>query len=142
MHIWRSFFSQVLRASNVVTQLQKERPLLTDEDIDSCKNGSNTWAFVGDVNDKPQLSCVFQSDEAQNEFLSDPKVGLGEDVYDRGGQIIGGTNTNAKGGKGGGKDVQSGMQQEGQGQRQTQKEIVAGRTSKTFKNKGKKVRDV
>ena len=25
---------------------------------------------------------MFQSDDAQNEFLSDPKKGLGEDVYD------------------------------------------------------------
>lgn len=72
----------VLRPANVVAQLQKERPLLTDEEIDSCKNGYNTWAFVGDINNKPQLTCVFQSDDAQNEFLSNPKVGLGEDVYE------------------------------------------------------------
>lgn len=94
----------VLRPSNVVPLLQKERNLLTEEDIQSCKNGFNTWAYVGDVNSKPQLSCVFQSDDAQNEFLSNPKVfevvlhsshllmansyptlmqvGLGEDVYD------------------------------------------------------------
>lgn len=50
--------------------------------VNTCKNGMNTWAYVGDVNDKPQLSCVYQSDDAQNEFLSNPKVGLGEDVYD------------------------------------------------------------
>ena len=40
-------------------------------------------AFVGDVNAKPQLNCVFQSDDAQNEFLSNPTIGLGEDVYDK-----------------------------------------------------------
>mmetsp|Transcript_33395 Transcript_33395/g.34024 ORF Transcript_33395/g.34024 Transcript_33395/m.34024 type:complete len:251 (+) Transcript_33395:124-876(+) len=72
----------VLRPSNVVSQLQKERPLLTDEEIEGCKNGYNTWAYVGDINNKPQLTCVFQSDDAQNEFLSNPTVGLGEDVYD------------------------------------------------------------
>ncbi|KAJ1415199.1 hypothetical protein B484DRAFT_334975 [Ochromonadaceae sp. CCMP2298] len=72
----------VLRPSNVVTQLQKERRLITDEDVASCKNGYNTWAFIGDINNNPQLNCVFQSDDAQNEFLSNPKVGLGEDVYD------------------------------------------------------------
>ena len=49
----------------------------------SCKsNLSNTWAFVGDLSDRPQLSCVYQSEDAQNEFLSDPKRGIGEDVYD------------------------------------------------------------
>lgn len=72
----------VLRPSNVVSQLQKERNLLTNDEIESCKNGYNTWGYVGDINNKPQLTCVFQSDDAQNEFLSNPKVGLGEDVYD------------------------------------------------------------
>ena len=43
--------------------------------VNTCKNGMNTWAYVGDINDKPQLSCVYQSDDAQNEFLSNPKVG-------------------------------------------------------------------
>ena len=37
----------VMRPSNVVQQLQVQRRLLTDEDIESCKNGYNTWAFVG-----------------------------------------------------------------------------------------------
>ncbi len=82
--------------------LRRERQLLSDEQVDSCKNGYNTWAFVGDINSQPQLNCVFQSDDAQNEFLSNPKVcspgarcciiptsasavlqiGLGEDIYD------------------------------------------------------------
>jgi len=72
----------VLRPANVVSQLQKERQLITNEEVAGCKNGYNTWAFVGDINSNPQLNCVFQSDDAQNEFLSNPKVGLGEDVYD------------------------------------------------------------
>lgn len=42
----------------------------------------NTWAFVGELGEKPQLSCVYQSEDAQNEFLSNPKLGIGEDVYD------------------------------------------------------------
>ncbi|CAM9904793.1 unnamed protein product, partial [Laminaria digitata] len=72
----------VLRASNVVEVLQRKRGLLTNEDVETCKGGMNTWGFVGDLNDHPQLSCVYQSDDAQNEFLSNPKYGLGEDVYD------------------------------------------------------------
>ena len=70
----------VLRPSNVVSQLQRERNLLTDDDIESCKNGYNTWAFVGDINNNPQLNCVFQSDDAQNEFLSNPKVSILHDI--------------------------------------------------------------
>ena len=30
--------------------------------------------FVGDIDSNPQISCVYQSDDAQNEFLSNPKV--------------------------------------------------------------------
>ena len=42
----------------------------------------NTWAFVGDLSDTPQLSCVYKSKDAQNEFLSNPKFGIGEDYLD------------------------------------------------------------
>jgi len=71
----------VLRPSNYVEVL-KTRKLINQAEVEACKNGMNTWAFVGDLNGKPQLSCVYPSDDAQNEFLSDPKIGLGEDVYD------------------------------------------------------------
>lgn len=64
----------VLRPANVVEVLQRKRNLLTQEDVETCKGGMNTWGFVGDLNDHPQLSCVYQSDDAQNEFLSNPKV--------------------------------------------------------------------
>ena len=71
----------VLRPSNVVSVL-KERDLLNNEEIRACKNNYNTWAFVGDLNDQPQLSCVYKSEDAQNEFLEDPKRGIGEDYLD------------------------------------------------------------
>lgn len=64
----------VLRPANVVEVLQRKRNLLTNDDVETCKGGMNTWAYVGDLNDHPQLSCVYQSDDAQNEFLSNPKV--------------------------------------------------------------------
>jgi hypothetical protein len=57
-----------------VSQLQRERKLLTDEQVNVCKDSFNTWAYVGDINDQPQLSCVYQSEDTQNEFLSNPKV--------------------------------------------------------------------
>ena len=40
------------------------------------------------MNDYPQLSCVYKSDDAQNEFLSNPKYGIGEDVYDDDREIL------------------------------------------------------
>lgn len=71
----------VLRPANIVPIL-KERKLLNDDEIRSCKMNMNTWAFVGDLNDQPQLSCVYKSEDAQNEFLDDPKRGIGEDYLD------------------------------------------------------------
>jgi hypothetical protein len=86
----------VLRPSNVVSQLRNERQLITDDEVEGCKNGFNTWAFVGDIDDKPQLSCVFKSDDAQNEFLSYPKVGLGQDVYQDNNAAVAGAEAAAK----------------------------------------------
>lgn len=71
----------VLRPANVVSILQN-RGLIKEQEVRACKANMNTWAFVGDLEDYPQLSCVYQSEDAQNEFLSNPKLGIGEDVYD------------------------------------------------------------
>ncbi|KAL9187469.1 hypothetical protein ACHAXT_001572 [Thalassiosira profunda] len=71
----------VLRPANIVPVL-KERKLLNDNEVRGCKMNMNTWAFVGDLNDQPQLSCVYKSEDAQNEFLEDPKRGIGEDYLD------------------------------------------------------------
>mmetsp|Transcript_28369 Transcript_28369/g.41848 ORF Transcript_28369/g.41848 Transcript_28369/m.41848 type:complete len:313 (-) Transcript_28369:199-1137(-) len=71
----------VLRPANVVPIL-REKNLINDAEVRSCKQNMNTWAFVGDLQDMPQLSCVYKSEDAQNEFLSNPKLGIGEDVWD------------------------------------------------------------
>lgn len=71
----------VLRSSNVVPIL-RDRNLINDKEVFSCKANLNTWAFVGNLDDQPQLSCVYKSEDAQNEFLSNPKFGIGEDYLD------------------------------------------------------------
>ncbi|GKY97995.1 hypothetical protein MPSEU_000757600 [Mayamaea pseudoterrestris] len=71
----------VLRQENVVSVL-RERGLIDDAEVRACKNNMNTWAFVGNLGETPQLSCVYKSQDAQNEFLSNPKLGLGEDYLD------------------------------------------------------------
>jgi hypothetical protein len=71
----------VLRQANVVPIL-KDRKLINDKEVFACKANMNTWAFVGDLDDQPQLSCVYKSEDAQNEFLSNPKFGIGEDYLD------------------------------------------------------------
>jgi hypothetical protein len=71
----------VLLEANVVPVL-KARGLINDAEVRSCKQNMNTWAFVGSLDDTPQLSCVYKSQDAQNEFLSNPKLGIGEDYLD------------------------------------------------------------
>jgi hypothetical protein len=71
----------VLREANVVPVLQ-DKGLINTKEVRACKQNMNTWAFVGDLNEYPQLSCVYRSEDAQNEFLSNPKYGIGEDVWD------------------------------------------------------------
>jgi hypothetical protein len=71
----------VLREANVVPVL-KQQGLITDAEVRSCKQNMNTWAYVGSLEDTPQLSCVYKSQDAQNEFLSNPKIGIGEDYLD------------------------------------------------------------
>lgn len=77
----------VLRASNVVPVLQ-EKGLIDMKEVRECKSKMNTWAFVGELEDYPQLSCVYQSQDAQNEFLSNPKYGIGEDIYDNDREVV------------------------------------------------------
>lgn len=71
----------VLRPSNVVSVL-RDRKLINDDEVRACKNNMNTWAYVGGLDETPQLSCVYKSAEAQNEFLSNPRWGIGEDYMD------------------------------------------------------------
>jgi Protein of unknown function (DUF3172) len=71
----------VLREANIVPVL-RARGLINDDEVRSCKENMNTWAFVGSLDDTPQLSCVYKSQDAQNEFLSNPKLGIGEDYLD------------------------------------------------------------
>jgi len=71
----------VLKEANVVPVL-RAKGLINDEEVRTCKQNMNTWAFVGNLGDSPQLSCVYRSRDAQNEFLSNPKIGIGEDYLD------------------------------------------------------------
>jgi hypothetical protein len=72
----------VLTQSNIVPILRDDKKLLNDAEVRGCKANMNTWAFIGNLNDTPQLSCVYKSADAQNEFLSNPKLGIGEDYLD------------------------------------------------------------
>jgi hypothetical protein len=57
----------VLRTSN--WSVLEQRGLLTSDQIRDCKNRLNTFGYTGSLDDKPQISCIYQNDAAQNLFL-------------------------------------------------------------------------
>lgn len=61
----------ILRRSNVA--VLENRKLVNDQQVDACKRNMNTFAFVGELDDSPQVSCVYHSEEAENQYLINPK---------------------------------------------------------------------
>ena len=47
--------------------------------MQACKRNMNTFAFVGDLKGQPQVSCVYHSEEAENQFLKNPKMSMVRD---------------------------------------------------------------
>jgi hypothetical protein len=44
----------------------------------------NTFAFVGNLEDSPEVSCVYHSEQAENQYLRDPLAAvLGDGKQDR-----------------------------------------------------------
>ena len=57
----------VLRRSNW-SILEREKLVTGDQEAD-CKRSMNTFAFVGDLDKSPEVSCVYHSEEAENQFM-------------------------------------------------------------------------
>ena len=49
--------------------------------VQSCNRNMNTFAFVGDLEKSPEVSCVYHSEDAENAFLRDPKTARLGDGY-------------------------------------------------------------
>jgi hypothetical protein len=47
--------------------------LVDNEQEADCKRGMNTFAYVGDLEKSPEVSCVYHSESAENQFMNDPK---------------------------------------------------------------------
>ncbi|EFJ41546.1 hypothetical protein VOLCADRAFT_107632 [Volvox carteri f. nagariensis] len=61
----------ILRRSNV--NVLEGKKLVSSQQVDSCKRSMNTFAFVGDLDNSPEVSCVYHSEEAENQYLLNPK---------------------------------------------------------------------
>lgn len=60
----------ILRSSNMT--ILEQRRLITSEQVRDCKNRMNTFGFVGSLDNKPQINCVYSNDAAGNLFLNPP----------------------------------------------------------------------
>lgn len=62
----------VMRSNNWA--VLQQRGVVTDKQVSDCKNRMNTFAFVGSIDSKPRVDCVYQNDSAGNLFLNQPGV--------------------------------------------------------------------
>lgn len=49
--------------------------------VGACNRNMNTFAFVGDLEGSPEVSCVYHSEDAENQFLKNPKTATLGDGY-------------------------------------------------------------
>ncbi|MEB3340915.1 DUF3172 domain-containing protein [Okeania sp.] len=57
----------VIRRNNWT--ILEQRNLLNNDQVRDCKNRMNTFGYTGDINDEPEVDCVYQNNNAQNLFL-------------------------------------------------------------------------
>jgi len=60
----------VLRTSN--WNLLKQRNLISSEQERECKQRMNTFGFTGELDDEPEINCIYQNNSAENDFLNQP----------------------------------------------------------------------
>lgn len=73
----------VLRRSN--WSVLESRQLVSPQVAADCKQHLNTFAFVGDLEASPEVSCVYHSEESENQYLRDPAGSvLGDGSVERG----------------------------------------------------------
>ena len=53
----------MLRRSN--WSVLEGRKLVDDSQVNDCKRHMNTFAFVGNLEDSPEVSCVYHSEQAR-----------------------------------------------------------------------------
>lgn len=49
---------------------------LSCNQVEQCKKRMNTFGFVGDLSKEPEVSCVYHSEEAENQYLLNPDKAL------------------------------------------------------------------
>ncbi len=58
----------VMRSNN--WSILEQRKLLNGDQVRECKQKMNTFGFTGNLESKPDITCIYQNDAAQNLFLN------------------------------------------------------------------------
>jgi hypothetical protein len=64
----------VMRQNN--TTILEQRKLVSSADLRDCRQRLNTFGFTGKLEDKPYVSCIYQSDAEKNRYLNQQPGGL------------------------------------------------------------------
>ena len=57
----------VIRRSN--WEILQQRKLVNNDQVRDCKNRMNTFGYTGNINDEPEIDCIYQNDGAENLFF-------------------------------------------------------------------------
>jgi hypothetical protein len=60
----------VLRQAN--WGVLERRNLVTGDQVRDCRQKLNTFGYTGDLGSSPAISCIYQSEDAQNFFINQP----------------------------------------------------------------------
>lgn len=63
----------VMRQNNMA--ILEQRKLVDGKALRECRQRLNTFGFTGKLEDKPNISCIYQSESEKNRFLNQPGVG-------------------------------------------------------------------
>lgn len=55
--------------------LLEQRKVVNSDQVRECRNRMNTFGFIGELENSPQVECVYQNDAAKNLFINKPGAG-------------------------------------------------------------------
>lgn len=70
---------QACACSTIACVPHHAQPHHPQHDVDLCKSRMNTFAYMGDLKNSPEVACVYHSEEAENQYLDNlrKKGGMG-----------------------------------------------------------------
>lgn len=63
----------VLRTNNWA--ILEQRKLIDSEQVRECKNRMNTFGYTNQLENSPEIDCLYQTDAERNRFFNQPGVG-------------------------------------------------------------------